>query len=382
MRKNLFGLTDRSRSEAGTVRRIGTLVAFALTVLALLAPAPRAEACCPAPPSGKPVVNADQTVIIVWDAEKKTQHFIRRASFQSEADDFGFLVPTPSQPELAESGNDAFPFLQKLTEPEVIKRRAPAAESAGCCGSASKSAVDATALSVTPVRVLDEKTVAGFDAVVLEATSAEALVGWLKARGYAFSPEIEAWAKPYIDGGWKITALKVAKDKAAADQARVAASSLRLTFQTDRPLFPYREPDSAASAAALGVSDRLLRIYFVSDSRYDGELTKELRWTGRVEWAGKLDAEKSGRLFELLALGAPPAGHWYLTEFEDRWPYRVAPADLYFAKSPKQTDVRREPIIEYVYAPPAREVSYGLGVIALLLLARRARRGGSSCAAS
>jgi len=60
-------------------------------------------ACCPAPPSGKPVVNADQTVIIIWDAATQTQHFIRKASFKSEADDFGFLVPTPSQPQLEES---------------------------------------------------------------------------------------------------------------------------------------------------------------------------------------------------------------------------------------------------------------------------------------
>jgi hypothetical protein len=50
-------------------------------------------ACCPVPPSGKPVVNADQTVIMIWDAATKTQHFIRQASFKSAADDFGFLVP-------------------------------------------------------------------------------------------------------------------------------------------------------------------------------------------------------------------------------------------------------------------------------------------------
>src|ERR1700682_5066336 len=89
-------------------------VALLLAVL-LSSPTP---ACCPAPPSGKPVVNADQTVILIWDAATKTQHFIRKASFKSDADDFGFLVPTPSQPELNESGNDAFPYLLKLTEPE------------------------------------------------------------------------------------------------------------------------------------------------------------------------------------------------------------------------------------------------------------------------
>ena len=41
---------------------------------------PTARSCC-AVSSGKPVVNADQSVIIIWDAATKTQHFIRRASF-------------------------------------------------------------------------------------------------------------------------------------------------------------------------------------------------------------------------------------------------------------------------------------------------------------
>src|SRR5208283_5165828 len=74
-------------------------------------------ACCPAPPPGKPVVNADQTVIILWDAATKTQHFIRQANFKSEAEDFGFLVPSPTQPQLEESGNEAFPVLERLTAP-------------------------------------------------------------------------------------------------------------------------------------------------------------------------------------------------------------------------------------------------------------------------
>ena len=56
------------------------------------------------------MVNADQTVILIWDPATKTEHFIRKAAFQSAADDFGFLIPSPTQPELAESGNDAFPF--------------------------------------------------------------------------------------------------------------------------------------------------------------------------------------------------------------------------------------------------------------------------------
>jgi hypothetical protein len=99
------------------------LLVVILFILVLLASP--TTACCPAPPAGKPVVNADQTVILIWDAATKTQHFIRQASFKSDADDFGFLVPSPSQPELDESGNDAFAFFAKLTEPEKIRSRWP-----------------------------------------------------------------------------------------------------------------------------------------------------------------------------------------------------------------------------------------------------------------
>src|ERR1700730_4897043 len=138
-------------------------ISIVLLLPALLIPPvlfSHAPACCPAPPSGKAVVNADQTVIIVWDAASKTQHFIRQASFKSEADDFGFLVPSPTQPELAESGNDAFPLLLKLTEPETIKVPRPSSGmSCGCIASKSPMAAGSTKSAVF---VREEKEVAGF----------------------------------------------------------------------------------------------------------------------------------------------------------------------------------------------------------------------------
>ena len=42
-----------------------------------------------------PVVNADQSVILIWDAATRTEHFIRKASFKSAGDELGFVVPTP-----------------------------------------------------------------------------------------------------------------------------------------------------------------------------------------------------------------------------------------------------------------------------------------------
>jgi hypothetical protein len=309
----------------------------------------KANSCCTAPRGGQLVVNADQTVIIIWDAAKKVQHFIRKASFRGEAEDFGFIIPSPSQPELNESGDDAFPYLLKLTEPEV--RHVKGSQGMGCGCSDSKKSEVKTTTAKSEVVVLQEKQVAGFDAVVLEATSASALTDWLKDHGYANSPEIQAWAKPYVDQKWKFTALKVAKDTADKSQKKVTAAALRMSFKTDRPLFPYREPDYKGAVAALGAPARLLRVYFLAEARFAGELTKTNPWTGKVAWSNKLTAASRTKLLDLLKLPETTGPeNWWLTEFEDAWPYRTAPADVYFARGGDQSPIKRPPIIQYDYA--------------------------------
>src|SRR5262249_24938181 len=152
-----------------------------------------------------------------------------------DAKDFGFLVPTPSKPELAEASDEAFTELARITAPRVETKTRPA--SGGCtigCA-ASKAPSDAA-----DVRVLDEQRVAGYDAVVLDASNADALVTWLKEHGYEFSAALKDWADYYIKKGWKITAFKIARD--ATEKPGVGTSAVRMSFKTDKPFFPYREP--------------------------------------------------------------------------------------------------------------------------------------------
>src|SRR5260370_40055964 len=144
--------------------RLWSVLSSVAAVVGALHLAPPTPACCPVFPSGKPVVNADQTVIILWDAATQTQHFIRQASFKSDAEDFGFLVPSPAQPELSESGNSAFPLLLKLTEPETRTAQRPSGMSCGC-GDSGPATNGRSAQRA--VRALEDKLVAGFHAVVL-----------------------------------------------------------------------------------------------------------------------------------------------------------------------------------------------------------------------
>lgn len=311
-------------------------------VAALLTPMQHTHACCAVAKGGKPIVNADQTVIIIWDKKTKTQHFIRRPTFKTDDDDFGFIVPTPSQPELAESGDDAFPYIQKMTEPE--RKRRPA--NVGCnigCGKAKLAKED----TKSGVKILAQKEVAGFKATVLEASDPMALAGWLKDNGFSYSQAVQDWAKPYIDQKWKFTALKVAAkkdDKQSKSQQR-GLSTLRLTFKTDRPLFPYREPKSDDLADKVNAKHRLLRIYFIGDAKYAGELKPNESWGGNVAWANKLtDEQRTGVLEKLKLPKTTGPSTFYLTEFEDNWKYEQAPGDVYFARANSQTSKKRRPI--------------------------------------
>ena len=87
------------------------------------------QACCPAFAAGRAIRIADQKILIVWDPVSRTEHFIREAAFkqptrvQSQdpqagtsakpASDFGFLVPSPSQPSIEEADSSVFARLEE-----------------------------------------------------------------------------------------------------------------------------------------------------------------------------------------------------------------------------------------------------------------------------
>ena len=127
-------------------------------------------------------------------------------------------------------------------------------------------------------------------------------------------------------------------------------------------------------AEALNARSRLLRIYFIGEARYQGDLTKDTPWSGRVAWANQLKPEQRKQVLEHLKLpeGTGPA-QWWLTEFEDNWAYQAAPGDVYFSPDANQIVVKRPPIIEYVWAPGPVDVTV-LAIAALFVLPPVIRR--------
>lgn len=358
-----------------------TLALGVLLALSVLVPKP-ARACAPAYPPEAVVRIADEAAIIVWDEASRTEHFIRRATFTSSASDFGFLVPTPSKPELAEAPDSVFATLEWRIRPPVnVRYEWSGVEPGLLCAAPLYLTMRSAAVesAAPPVRVLETKRVAGYDAAILEADSATALAEWLQSNGYASRPALSEWLKPYVAMRWKITAYKIA---AGRDAKAVETAAVRMSFKADKPFFPYREPADQRETVTAGAKDsaalepppgRLLRVFFIGPRRAAGAVGEAgLPWPGETTWADALDADILKPALGELPL---PFERAWLTAFEDRSNPRPGVDDVFFSASADASPVYPKPVD--VVRP--RPLFLPLDVVALVVggsiwLVKRVRR--------
>jgi len=298
------------------------------------------RACAVAPPAGQAVHTNREDALVVWDDARHLEHFVRSAQFDTSAKSFGFLVPTPSKPTIAEANEHVVDVLAALTAPDVVHETRYVAEPIGltmipfALVGARKAAAPVAA---SAVRVLEETVVAGLDAVVLEADDPSALGDWLHAHDFPFTNALQRWVAPYLAKKWKITAFKYARPDVAANVAMasepIASRAVRLSFSTDVPVYPYREPDDVAP-----LSGRELRLFLLASEKLTGAFDD-----GAGAWP--VDAPFGAEVGALATLSATlpgvemPTTPW-LTELTDHAAQRHA-ADVEFHPAPDRTEVRR-----------------------------------------
>ena len=346
------------------------LAALALVTSLSLSCSSTAEACAPAPPPGTQVEIAEEEAVIIWDAEHKIEHFIRKAEFMSSARAFGFLVPTPTVPELGEVSNDVFPALAEALRPEIKYEKKGFSfrvEPAWCM--ATRAAATDDAIMRPQIRVISTQHVAGFDASVLEADNTAALTSWLATHGFEATPALTAWLEGYVAGHWKITAFVVAtdeKDPDGANRYNVATRSVRMSFSTDKPFYPYREP--AATSQPQHVTDRLLRVFFLAKERFAATMGST-SWSAQVVLAAPLAVPS-----ELAPLaGAKP----FATVFNDASSPRRGLDEVFFAPSADHAEIHIPPVIivePHTLAIPIEAILLPGVVLVIWWIARRRRR--------
>lgn len=310
----------------------------------------------------KTIAITDESAVILWDAAKKREHFIRTARFKGDGKDVGFIVPSPTVPELAGADQAAFEVLNTATAPRVVKKteynfrwsllfeKAPLGAGEDSADREMTKSAEPEAKSAPEVQVLQTRKVAGYDATTIKADDPKALDKWLHKKGYAPRADLADWLKPYVREGWVVTAFKITKGN--RDEDTFDSSLVRMSFDTPKPFYPYREPAGQRGDVAKR-TPRSLRVYFLGNERMAaaiGDATKRA-WPGEAKWSDNLDnhlnVHEHNRLAKLLALPEKQVPrNLRMTSYEDRSYPRPGFDDLYFEPSKQQETFLPPPIVQ------------------------------------
>ena len=324
----------------------------------------------------------DESALIVWNSRTHTEQFVRRATFESKAKNFGFLVPTPSRPTLSAADDSLFGSLAHELEPKTVTKTrhsvsfAPLVTFFFTGGSGYDDSSNAAASPGTlgigaslceAVEVVEQKHVGNYKAVVLRASDTKSLTQWLKRHHYPVSSETRDWLAPYVRRGFFLSAFQIVSD-AQSESAR--AQAVRLTFRSDAPYFPYREPKRAQSVGG----GRSLRVFFVGDNRVGARIENEGRsenWLAPTTYSAPLAPRVlTGQKLEV------PNGNLRLTAFEDASSPRPGWGDLKFSPSKTQSEITPPPNVIWKderHWIPGDLLALGAATLTAFVLRRRKR---------
>lgn len=300
--------------EAATMRK----ALFAPIALMCILHTSNARPCGIATPQGSYARLSHEDTLLVWDDQKKIEHFIRRPIFDGNAKSFGFFVPTPVTPEIAKMDAAVFDRLEAIVQPKQPHGK-------------NDDGIGGGRVDVTQTLKIDQ-----YEIVSLKASDENALGEWLKSHAYVDRPELRAWAKSYVEKGFIINAMKLAGSEKQTD---IEPPTLRFSFPIAEPFYPYSEPSEDPQARAklaerwqrspIGMPPRSLDLWIVARRPMQGTI------------AGKTSGPilaKSMRVTQLALASALGDTHaffdsltdksWVITHLSERTYARPAGNDL------------------------------------------------------
>ena len=264
-----------------------------------------------------------EQVLVIHDPAKEQEHLVRELVFRDAKEPFGFVVPTPSLPTVAKVEHSPFEELAKTYDPDppgippVDLSGAARSNGGGIGGGAT-------------VMVLSEQRIGSFTAFVLSATDSAALKSWLSKNQLTTTPSSDAWLQHYVTLGFYFVAFRYEVSAVKNADAKTKSETVRISFTSPLPFYPYLEPDHPAAFANVAASNpppRELAVWLVTPERFVPVAAKTV--AGVVDWRRpwiesakhppvKVQDLRTQLGAELGALLPDSNGAWTVQAFQDQ----------------------------------------------------------------
>jgi hypothetical protein len=274
-----------------------------------------------------------EKVLIIHDRDAGVQHFVREVAFKRATEPFGFVVPTPTRPSVDSVKKQPF---SKLRETFPFARLEGGLRGMGG-GAPGSGAADGEG----GVQILEVKKVGSFIAFVLAATDEKALSRWLADNDLVSTPEADQWLAHYVKMGFFYVAMRY--DPGKKDdvfRSSVEAETMRISFATPVPYYPYLEPESKF----LTEQPRLMELWYVGRDKVQPVALRDK--DGTATWVRPLQpglvTDEAARDELLPTLSPPltkllPKGDLVVQTFQDQKFWRTGFGDILFAFEEAQT---------------------------------------------
>jgi hypothetical protein len=251
-------------------------------------------ACCYFSAQNTDILQPAQKVFITWDPAKQMESFTVQPKFEGNALDFGMVIPTPSQPKLAEMPRDFFKHLavysilmrREFPQSKLLHRQyrdnfyafgPPANRAAGQAKDTAEPAPKPT------VVVLEAGVVGSLDYKIIEATRADDLFKWLKDNKYSYSGD-EATLNFYVQKKWLFTVMKIdtmqmKKNKDGSYAGEVTPT--RFQFSSEKLIYPLK-------ITQISVKDKTEALFYVQAPHkvdLQGDMSYQHTWVPMLQAA-------------------------------------------------------------------------------------------------
>ncbi|MFJ8078537.1 DUF2330 domain-containing protein [Streptomyces sp. NPDC096176] len=272
-----------------------------------------------------------ETSVIDWDG--RTEQIVMRFTVASDAPDAAWIMPVPTRAEVELADDALFDELVRITAPEQRTRHYfwprggdwPFDDVDGAAGAAPGAGADGSG-----VGVVGRERLGDFDVARLTATDPDALGDWLDENGFELPEGLGEDLRPYVDQGWEYVAVRLApREKGAVLTGTL--DPLRLSFTSDRLVYPMRLSRRAKTPQALGLF--VLAQHRMEPRDTIGGSEPEVTFAGKVEPHGAVGRLTGGEERFLTALDqhfSEPAridGDHELTPTAQDTPFRRAVYD-------------------------------------------------------